>query len=45
MTRSGPEWGELQGDVIAPPPGEPYSETNDNCVAILLTYGTGRILF
>jgi beta-lactamase superfamily II metal-dependent hydrolase len=31
-------------DVIAPPPGELYSETNDNSVAILLTYGTARIL-
>jgi competence protein ComEC len=31
-------------DVIAPPPGELFSETNDNSVAILLTYGTARIL-
>ena len=31
-------------DVIAPPPGELFSETNDNSVAILLTYATARIL-
>jgi hypothetical protein len=31
-------------DVIAPPPGELFSETNDNAVAILLTYGTARVL-
>jgi beta-lactamase superfamily II metal-dependent hydrolase len=31
-------------DVIAPPPGELFSETNDNSVAILLTYGTARLL-
>ena len=30
--------------VIAPPPGELFSETNDNSVAVLLTYGTARIL-
>jgi len=30
--------------VIGPPPGELYSETNDNLVAILLTYGTARVL-
>jgi competence protein ComEC len=31
-------------DIIAPPPGELFSETNDNSVAILLTYGTARVL-
>jgi competence protein ComEC len=30
--------------VIAPPPGEFFAETNDNSVAILLTYGTARVL-
>jgi hypothetical protein len=30
--------------VIAPPPGELFSETNDNSVAILLSYGAGRVL-
>jgi competence protein ComEC len=30
--------------VIAPPPGELFTETNDNSVAILLTYGTARVL-
>ena len=30
--------------MIAPPPGELFSETNDNSVAILLSYGTARIL-
>ncbi len=38
------EWGGVQADVIAPPPGELFSETNDNSVAILLTYGTARVL-
>jgi beta-lactamase superfamily II metal-dependent hydrolase len=31
-------------DVIAPPPGELFPETNDNSVAVLLTYGTARVL-
>jgi beta-lactamase superfamily II metal-dependent hydrolase len=31
-------------DVIAPPPGELFSETNDNSVAILLSYGRARVL-
>jgi beta-lactamase superfamily II metal-dependent hydrolase len=30
--------------VIAQSPGELYSETNDNSVAILLTYATARVL-
>ena len=30
-------------DVIAPPPGDLFSETNDNSVAILLTYGMVRV--
>jgi beta-lactamase superfamily II metal-dependent hydrolase len=38
------DWGGVQADVIAPPPGELFSETNDNSVAILLTYGTARVL-
>jgi competence protein ComEC len=38
------DWGGVQTDVIAPPPGELFSETNDNSVAILLTYGTARVL-
>jgi competence protein ComEC len=38
------EWGGLRADVIALPPGELFSETNDNSVAILLTYGTARVL-
>jgi hypothetical protein len=36
--------GGARTDVIAPPPGELFSETNDNSVAILLTYGTARVL-
>jgi competence protein ComEC len=36
--------GGVNHDVIAPPPGELFSETNDNSVAILLTYATARIL-
>ena len=38
------DWGGVRADVIAPPPGELFSETNDNSVAILLSYGTARIL-
>ena len=38
------DWGGVQADVIAPPPGELFSETNDNSVAILLTHGTARVL-
>ena len=34
------DWGGVRADVIAPPPGELFSETNDNSLAILLTYGT-----
>jgi hypothetical protein len=45
-------WGAIGGlwgvgtnaDVIVPPPGELFSETNDNSVAILLTYSTTRDL-
>jgi beta-lactamase superfamily II metal-dependent hydrolase len=33
----------LQG-IIAPPPGELFSETNDNSVAIQLTYAIARFL-
>ena len=36
--------GGINVDVVGPPPGELFSETNDNSVAILLTYGTARIL-
>jgi competence protein ComEC len=32
------EWGGVRTDVIAPLPGELLSETNDNSVALLLTY-------
>ena len=31
--------GGVSEDIIAPLPGELFSETNDNSVAILLTYG------
>jgi len=31
-------------DIIAPPPGKFFPETNDNSLAILLTYGTARVL-
>jgi beta-lactamase superfamily II metal-dependent hydrolase len=30
--------------VVAPPPGELFSETNENSVAVLLSYGTARVL-
>ena len=36
--------GGTRKDVIAPQPGELISETNDNSVAILLSYGTARVL-
>lgn len=36
------DWGGVRADVIAP--GELADETNDNSVAILLTYGTARVL-
>ena len=36
--------GGVERDVIAPPPGEPFSETNDRLVAILLTYCTAYLL-
>jgi hypothetical protein len=41
-------WGKILGDggpsagVVGPPPGELFSETNDNSVAILLTYEMAR---
>jgi competence protein ComEC len=38
------DWGGVRTDVIAPPPGELFSETNDNSVAILLSYGPARVL-
>ncbi len=37
--------GGTRADDFAPPPGELFSMTNDNSVAILLTYGTARVLF
>ncbi|MDQ3182333.1 MAG: MBL fold metallo-hydrolase [Actinomycetota bacterium] len=41
------DWGGVRADIIAPPTeaeGGLFSEINDNSVAILLTYGTARIL-
>jgi competence protein ComEC len=41
------DWGGVRADVIGPPTdleGGLFSEINDNSVAILLTYGTVRIL-
>jgi hypothetical protein len=35
--------GDASVDVIALPPGELFSETNGNLVAILLTYGTAHV--
>jgi competence protein ComEC len=35
--------GRIKAGVIAPP-DELFSETNDNSVAILLSYGTARVL-
>lgn len=49
MVRAGMlmDWGGVRADVIGPPSdadGGLFSETNDNSVAILLTYGSARIL-
>jgi beta-lactamase superfamily II metal-dependent hydrolase len=41
---SSPGGGGARTDFIAPPPGDLFSETDDNSVAILLTHGTARIL-
>jgi competence protein ComEC len=38
------DWGSTTVDVIAPPPGNLFEESNDNSVATLLTFGTARIL-
>ena len=41
------DWGGVRAEVIAPPTeaeGGLFSETNDNSVAILLTYGAARVL-
>ncbi len=38
------DWGGTRADVISPPPGELFKETNDNSVGILLTSGTARVL-
>jgi beta-lactamase superfamily II metal-dependent hydrolase len=41
------DWGGVRADVVGPPTdaeGGLFSEINDNSVAILLTYGTARVL-
>jgi len=38
------DWGGVRVDVLGPPPGELFTETNDNSVGLLLTYGSARIL-
>ena len=38
------QWGQTRADVIAPPPGKLFSETNDNSVGILPTFGKARVL-
>ena len=38
------EWGGAQADVIFPSPGELFSETKDNSVAILLICGMARVV-
>jgi len=40
---SSPGDGGARIDVVGPPPGELFSETNDNSVVLLLTYGTARV--
>jgi beta-lactamase superfamily II metal-dependent hydrolase len=39
-----PGGGGARTDVEGPSPGELFSETNDNSVALLLTHGTARVL-
>ena len=45
-TRAGAkmDWGGVEVDVLGPPPGELFSETNENSIGLLLTYGSARIL-
>ena len=38
------DWGGVRTDVVGPPPGGLFGETNDNSVALLLTHGTARVL-
>ena len=38
------DWGGTETDVISPPPDRLFSETNDNSVGLLLTFGTARVL-
>ncbi len=38
------DWGGTRADVISPPLGELFSETNDNSVGLLLTFGSARVL-
>ena len=38
------KWVRVWADVIAHPPGELFSETNDNSVAVLLTFAQARVL-
>ena len=38
------DWGSARADVISPPPDKLFSETNDNSIGILLTFGTARVL-
>lgn len=38
------DWGGTQADVIAPPAGELFSETDDTSIGILLTHGSACVL-
>lgn len=38
------DWGGVRVDVLGPPPGELFSETNDNSIGLLLTFGSARVL-
>lgn len=38
------DWGGVKANVLAPPPGALSEESNDNSVAVLLTFGSARIL-
>lgn len=38
------DWGGVDATVVAPPPEELFSDSNENSVSVLLTYGEARIL-
>jgi beta-lactamase superfamily II metal-dependent hydrolase len=37
-------WGDVVVDVLSPPPGEAFPDSNENSIATLLTFGEARVL-